>query len=435
MGGVVKDAILHFLKGTTPKDALIAVADILLVYYAIYRVLLLIKGTRAAQMLIGLVLIGAGFFAAEQLELTTVSWLLDNFINYFIIIIIVVFQHDIRRGLVRIGQNLFSFGRTYEETHVFEEVIHAAEELAKSRIGALIVFEREGDLSEFVDTGRILDSRVTKELLVALFVPSRDNVLHDGAAIIRNLRVQQAGAVLPLSANAKLDKQFGTRHRAAIGITEETDAVVVVVSEERGAVSLCFNGNIARDLDAATLRKALLGLFQKKKSKSKGQPPSKGSRGGNRLVDITLGGVPVTVGGTGSGPTATPAEPGSSAAAGRVMPQELMLLLTTQPIMRSAKSSQSPDLPELPDPQNQPQPTNPPSSADQANPPDLTNPVNPASPPGPPRSPSSFKPASASTQRPPPDERTTQRFVVAVEATAESARATSVTPPTPSEPR
>jgi uncharacterized protein (TIGR00159 family) len=263
----VKEALMRFIAGATPREIITAIIDVLIVYYVVYRVLLLIKGTRAAQMLIGLVLIGAGFFAAEQLELTTVSWLLDNFINYFIIIIIVVFQHDIRRGLVRIGQNLFSFGRTYEETHVFEEVIHAAESLAKSRIGALIVFEREGDLTEFVDTGRILDARVTRELLVSLFVPSRDNVLHDGAAIIRNLRVQQAGAVLPLSPNPRLDPELGTRHRAAIGITEETDAVAVVVSEERGEISLCFHGNIARDLDAATLRKALLGLFYKEKRK------------------------------------------------------------------------------------------------------------------------------------------------------------------------
>jgi len=250
------EALKRILGGLTAHDAIIALVDILIVYYAIYRVLLLIKGTRAAQMVIGLVLIGAGFFAATQLELTTVSWLLDNFINYFIIIIIVVFQHDIRRGLVRIGQNLFSFGRTYEETHVFEEVIHAAEQLAKSRIGAIIVFEREGDVSEFVDTSRILDARVSKEL-------------HDGAAIIKSLRIQQAGSVLPLSPNPRLDPELGTRHRAAIGITEETDAVAVVVSEERGEMSLCFHGNIARDLDAVTLRKALLGLFYKEKGKKR----------------------------------------------------------------------------------------------------------------------------------------------------------------------
>ncbi len=265
------EALRRLIAGATWRDVLVSLVDVFIVYYAFYRVLLLIKGTRAAQMVIGLVLIAAGFFAAKQLELATVSWLHDNFINYFIIIIIVVFQHDIRRGLMRIGQNLFSFGRTYEETHVFEEVIRACEQLAKVRIGAIIVFEREGDMTEFVDTGQIVDARVSKELLVSLFVPSRDNVLHDGAAIVKNLRVQQAGAVLPLSPNPSLDPAMGTRHRAAIGITEETDAVAVVVSEERGEISLCFHGNIARDLDAATLRKALLGLFYKAKGKKRGR--------------------------------------------------------------------------------------------------------------------------------------------------------------------
>jgi uncharacterized protein (TIGR00159 family) len=264
----MNELVARLLDGATARDVIVALIDVFIVYYVIYRVLLLIKGTRAAQMVIGLVLIAAGFFAAKHFELATVSWLLDNFINYFIIIIIVVFQYDIRRGLVRIGQNLFAFGRTYEETHVFEEVIHAALHMAKARIGALIVFEREAELSEFVETGQVVDARVSKELLVALFLPARDNELHDGAVVIRNLRVQQAGSVLPLSANPRLDKQLGTRHRAAIGITEETDAVSVVVSEERGEISLCFNGNIARDLDAQTLRKALLGLFQKQKAEA-----------------------------------------------------------------------------------------------------------------------------------------------------------------------
>jgi uncharacterized protein (TIGR00159 family) len=262
------ESLQRMFQGITFRDALVAVVDILIVYYALYRVLLLIKGTRAAQMVIGLVLIGAGFFAAKQFELGTVSWLLDHFISYFVIILIVVFQHDIRRGLVRIGQNLFAFGRTYEETHVFEEVIRASEHLAKHRIGAIIVFEREADLTEFIETGHVLDARLSDDLLKSLFIPSRDNTLHDGAVVVKNLRIQQAGAVLPLSTNPRLDKELGTRHRAAIGITEETDAVSVVVSEERGEVSLCFGGNIARDLDAATLRKALLGLFFKEKKKA-----------------------------------------------------------------------------------------------------------------------------------------------------------------------
>ena len=250
------------------RDVLVAAVDVGIVFYLIYRVLLLIKGTRAAQMLVGVFLIAGGFFAAKQFELTTLSWLLDNFINYFIIIIIVVFQHDIRRGLMRIG-TVFSSRRNYQETFVFEEVIKAAEQMARGRIGGLFVFEREADLAEFVEPGVPLDAQVSQELLVSLFVPEGQNACHDGAVIIKNLRVQQAGAVLPLSANPKLDKQLGTRHRAAIGITEETDAVVVVVSEERGQVSLCFHGNIARDLSGATLRTALLGLFQKERRRTR----------------------------------------------------------------------------------------------------------------------------------------------------------------------
>jgi uncharacterized protein (TIGR00159 family) len=254
------------------REALTAAADIIIVYYVVYRALLLIKGTRAAQMLIGLVLVGAGFFAAKLLELTTLTWLLDNLINYSIIFFIVIFQHDIRRGLMRVGSNLFPTARHYEQTEVFEEIIKAAEQLALARVGALIVFERDADLVDILnEPGVEMDAKVTEELLVSLFLPDKENKLHDGAVIIKNLRIAQAGAVLPLTGNAKLDKALGTRHRAAIGITEETDAVVVVVSEERGAISLCFGGNIARDLDGATLRKALLGLFQKEKKRRKSE--------------------------------------------------------------------------------------------------------------------------------------------------------------------
>ena len=251
------------------RESLTAACDILIVYYVIYRTLLLIKGTRAAQMLIGIVLVGAGFFAAKLLELTPLSWLLDNLINYSIIFFIVIFQHDIRRGLMRVGQNLFIYARPYEQTFVFEEVIKATERLATNRVGALIVLERDADLVDYLnEPGVEMDSKVSEELLVSLFLPDSENKLHDGAVIIKNLRIAQAGAVLPLSANARLDKALGTRHRAAIGVTEETDAVVVVVSEERGSISLCFGGNIARDLDSPTLRKALLGLFQKQKRRA-----------------------------------------------------------------------------------------------------------------------------------------------------------------------
>jgi uncharacterized protein (TIGR00159 family) len=275
-----------FLADLTLWQGVTAAVDILVVAYVIYRVLVLVKGTRAAQMLIGLVLVGAGFFLAKLFELTTLSWLLDNLINYSIIFLIVIFQHDIRRGLMRVGQNLFATGRKFEETYVFEEIIKAADTLGRARIGALIVLERDADLAEFLgDPGVVLDARVTRELLVSLFLPEPENTVHDGAVLIKNLRLFRAGCVLPLSANAKLDKQLGTRHRAAIGITEETDAVVVVVSEERGTVALCFNGNIAQDLDAATLRKALLGLFQKDKPRRRAGDVGREPTGQTRRTD------------------------------------------------------------------------------------------------------------------------------------------------------
>lgn len=252
---------------TSARAIAVTCIDIFIVYYVIYRVLLTIKGTRAAQMVIGIVLIGASFFVAERLEMTTVSWLLDNFINYFIIIVIVVFQQDIRRGLMRIGQRVGQFGKTHQLAHALDEVIAAAEHLAKARMGGIVVFEREADIKQFVAHGSVVDARVSRELLVSLFVPSRDNELHDGAVIIdKNLRIARAGTVLPLSRSQELGARMGTRHRASLGITEETDAVAVVISEERGEISLCVKGGMARDLEPATLRSALQDLFDEKQA-------------------------------------------------------------------------------------------------------------------------------------------------------------------------
>jgi len=248
------------LSDTGMGDIVFACLDIFLVYYVLYRILLTIKGTRAAQMVIGIVLIGAAFFAAEKFALTTVSWLLDNFIEYFIILVIVVFQTDIRRALTRIGQNVSRFGRTQAVRHALDEVVEAAEHLAKARIGGIVVFERDTSLEEFLEHGKRVDARVSRELIITLFVPSRDNALHDGAIVIRNLRLERAGVVLPLS-RSEMASNYGTRHRAALGITEESDAVAVVISEERGEISLCFHGNIARDLETDTLRRVLRGLF------------------------------------------------------------------------------------------------------------------------------------------------------------------------------
>ena len=236
--------------------------DLVLVYYLIYRLLLMIRGTRAAQMVVGIVLVVAAFFAADRLELTTISWLLDNVINYFIIIVIVVFQQDIRRALGRIGQGVLPFFRGTEAATVVDEVVAAVGQLARARLGAIIVIERDADVGSFVEDATLLDARLSRQLLVSLFVPSADNELHDGAVVIgKSRRVELARALLPMSRAAGLGPELGTRHRAALGITEDTDAVAVVVSEERGEVSLCFRGQVSQDLDPATLRRALHGLF------------------------------------------------------------------------------------------------------------------------------------------------------------------------------
>lgn len=244
------------------KTVLITGLDVLLVYYLIYRALLTIRGTRAQQMIIGILLLMGAFFAAERLELATVSWMMDSLLKYFPIILIILFQQDIRRVLMRLGERAVPFGRTPQVAHALDEVIAAAVHLAKARIGAIVVFQRDAKLSVIAEGGEAVDAKLSKELLSSLFVPSRDNPLHDGAVILdSDLRIERAGVVLPLSRDLKLPVDMGTRHRAALGITEETDAVAIVVSEERGEISLCLKGAIARDLEKDTLRAALTDLF------------------------------------------------------------------------------------------------------------------------------------------------------------------------------
>jgi len=255
-------SLQNLVDGLTLGTVATTLVDVALVYYLIYRLLLTIRGTRAAQMLVGLVLLGTSYLFAERLELRTVSWLLDNFISYFIILVIVVFQQDIRRALGRIGQNVLPFGRKQETTQIVDEVVSASAQLARARMGAIIVFEREAALEEFVDDATRIDGALSRQLLVSLFVPVKDNELHDGAVVIgKSHRIELARALLPLSRATDLGPEFGTRHRAALGITEDTDAVAVVVSEERGEISLCFKGSIARDLEPVMLRRALVGLF------------------------------------------------------------------------------------------------------------------------------------------------------------------------------
>ena len=255
-------APVHYLR-----DAL----DIFIVYYVVYRALLVLRGTRAMQVGVGLGVLFALYLVAQALELVTVLTIMGALISSMILIIVVVFQNDIRRGLQRVGSRAWfgTFSRT-QEGKVIDEVVEAATELARHRIGALITFEQDANLDEFVGVhkGQVIDAQVTSELLVSLFVPEGVNKLHDGAVVIRNLRVAKAGVFFPMPEGRVMDQSFGSRHRAALGITEETDAVVVIVSEERGTISFCFNGNIATNLDGPKLHAMLEAMFSPKVRKT-----------------------------------------------------------------------------------------------------------------------------------------------------------------------
>jgi uncharacterized protein (TIGR00159 family) len=255
-----------------PLDVLADLADILVVAAIVYRLLLIVRGTRALQIGVGLAFVFVVYEVAKRFGLLTLYSLLDGLLSSSVLIAVVIFQSEIRRALMRFGaRTWWMSGSSAKASGAIEEVIKSATLLAQKRIGALMVFEREAMLDEFVQRGTMLDAVATKELLYGLFIPSFENPLHDGAVIIRDGRVWQAGAFLPLTTNPELDRTLGARHRAALGISEETDAVVVVVSEERGAISLVFNGNVVRDVDAASLRDALPGLlFRRVRKKKKG---------------------------------------------------------------------------------------------------------------------------------------------------------------------
>ncbi len=296
--------MLDFLSGLvgslSTRDLLLGTVDVALVAYLIYRVLLMIRGTRAAQMIAGMVIIGVAYLASTRFELGTLGWLLDNFLQYFIILIIVVFQDDIRRALMRMGRRMFLARRQREELYLVEEVVRAVERMARLRVGALIVFERVASLDEFIQPGTILDAKVSREILWSIFRVDAENPVHDGAVIIRTLRIYQAGALLPLSQLTELERSLGTRHRAALGITEETDAVSVVVSEERGSISVCHLGQIVQNVDADNLRATLLNIFRRPRSGPvrEVEDPDKDSEvSKDRIEDDELSGTPAESGG------------------------------------------------------------------------------------------------------------------------------------------
>lgn len=270
------ESLKLYLESRTVLQLLRDGLDIFLVYYIVYRALLVLRGTRAMQVGMGLGMVFVLYVVARVLELVTVLTIMGALISSMILIIVVVFQNDIRRGLQRVGSRAWfsSFARA-QESKVIDEVVEAATELARHRIGALITFEQDANLDEFVGQhkGHDIDAQVSRELLVSLFVPEGVNKLHDGSVIIRNLRIAKAGVFFPMPEGRVVDPSFGSRHRAALGITEETDAVVVIVSEERGTISFCFNGNIATNLDGPKLRSMLEAIFSPKVRKSARKAP------------------------------------------------------------------------------------------------------------------------------------------------------------------
>ncbi len=234
------------------------ILDILVVTFIIYQLILIIKGTRSVQMILGLVIISAIYFMSVALDMAALQWLLKTFLGSLLLIVVIVFQHDIRRALTQVGKSPFQKNMDTTEKEL-DEIVRAVFYLSKRRIGALIVLERETGLRDFVESGSDLDATLSKELLISIFMPV--SPLHDGGVIIRKGRIQTAGCILPLTKNPYINKRFGTRHRAALGLSEETDAVVIVVSEETQEVSLVQHGALTVMGDEMTLTKGLHAIF------------------------------------------------------------------------------------------------------------------------------------------------------------------------------
>jgi len=254
------DWLIGIIKSIRIND----VIDIILVSVIIYYLLKFIIGTRGWQILIGLFFLLFIWLAAKILHLTTIEWIFDNLWSIGIFILIVVFQPEIRRGLAKIGERGLLRYSLLSKKKAIDEIIRAATFLAERKIGALIVFERSIDLENYTEGCVKLDADISLELLISIFIPQTP--LHDGAVIIKDQRIASARCFLPLTINPNIPKNIGTRHRAGIGISEETDAVALIVSEERGEISLAIDGKLYRNLDPLTLRNMLIKVLEIEKS-------------------------------------------------------------------------------------------------------------------------------------------------------------------------
>jgi diadenylate cyclase len=237
------------------------VIDIVLVAFVIYQFLMLVRGTRAAPMLVGVAAVGLGFYIARVGRLTTLSWLVSTLLPYVVFALIVVFQAELRHALANLGSRITLSRAANSESDAYDDIVLAANLFSQNQTGALIVIEREIGLRTYIESGVPLDARLSYDLLATIFRPSAP--LHDGAVIVQKDRIAAAACFLPLSMNPVLSTQMGTRHRAGIGITEETDAIAVIVSEETGAISLAVAGNFERDLTVEQLRERLSTLLRR----------------------------------------------------------------------------------------------------------------------------------------------------------------------------
>ena len=260
---------------TSVEPSWLDLIDILIVAFLIYQLLQFIRGTHAVQMALGALVLVLLYWLSQLLHLETVNWLLRTFMPYLVFGIIVVFQSEIRKVLAQLGKTplpgVFGSPRTEE---VIDEVVLAGTTLAAQRTGAIVVIERDMGLRSYIETGIALDAYVTYDLLISIFNPGTP--LHDGAVIIQGNRVAAAACFLPLTVNPQLSRELGSRHRAAIGVTEDTDALAVVVSEETGVISLVVGGRIRRELDGASLKSALLDALEVKQAPAPAAPSTPG---------------------------------------------------------------------------------------------------------------------------------------------------------------
>ncbi|OIO78683.1 MAG: TIGR00159 family protein [Candidatus Omnitrophica bacterium CG12_big_fil_rev_8_21_14_0_65_43_15] len=232
--------------------------EIFVLWFVYYTLLVFLKGTRAIQVLRGLVVLVFAFFLAQYFEFYTLNWILSRLLAISVIAFLILFQPELRRGFASLGQrHIFNILPTEEK--VIEELSVAAVIMSRKKVGALIAIEREASLRSYVESGVALDSKVTSELLCTIFTPSTP--LHDGGVVVHNDRISFAGCLFPLTENPRISKILGTRHRAAIGLTEETDAVVIVVSEETGGISIAIGGKLTRELDKDGLVRILKNLY------------------------------------------------------------------------------------------------------------------------------------------------------------------------------